>query len=108
MRLPNLMHVTHAETLVSFEDSTGKVLEEITTLGGAADTLMHASGAAVVSGLWKDGVLDVEREAGRGGKTTQTFAVEDAGNTLVIHTRVQFGDGPARDFKRVYRKVTDS
>src|SRR6185369_12555518 len=37
-RLPALIHITQTPTLVSFEDSTGVVLQEIATVAAVADT----------------------------------------------------------------------
>jgi hypothetical protein len=109
VRLPDLMHVTDAESVVSFEDSTGAVLQEITTIGAAKDTLLHAAGAAVIAGAWRDSMLTVERQTPR-GRMVQTYSLGADGTTLVIQTRVEPAGGsmPARTFKRVYRKATDS
>ncbi len=109
VRLPDLMHITQTDNMVSFEDSTGTVLQEITTLGAAKDTLLHAPGAAVVAGAGKDTALTVERSSPR-GKATQTYTLKDNGATLIIQTHIEASGGqmPARDFKRVYRKATES
>jgi hypothetical protein len=109
VRLPDLMHVTQTDNMVSFEDSTGTVLEEITTLGAARDTLLHAPGASVVAGAWKDSALTVERSNPR-GKATQTYTLKDDGATLVIQTHIEASGGqmPARDFKRVYKRTSGS
>jgi hypothetical protein len=106
VRLPDLMHVTMTATLVSFEDSTGKVLREVTTLAGAAeDKEAHAPGAQVLSGEWKSDKLEVQRP-GRGEvKMTETITLEEKGTLLVIRTAMPaFGDRPAREHKRVYRR----
>jgi hypothetical protein len=109
VRMPELMHVTETETIVSFEDSTGAVLQEITTLGAAKDTLLHSPGAAVFPGTWKDATLTVEHQSPR-GKMVQTWQLGPGGNTLILQTHLESADHsmPARDFKRVYKKVTDS
>lgn len=105
-RLPDLMHVTMTATLVSFEDSTGKVLQEITTLAGAADRQGHAPGAQVLSGEWKDGKLEMQRPGRGGTKVTETITLEENGALLVIRTAMPAaGDRPARERKRVYRRV---
>jgi hypothetical protein len=107
VRLPDLIHVTQTATIASFEDSTGAVVQEITTLGDEADTLAHAPGAVVLNGQWKGEKLEVQRQGPRGGKMTQTFTLEGKGNTLVIHTKIESsGDMPAREFKRVYQRVS--
>jgi hypothetical protein len=105
-RLPDLMHVTMTATLVSFEDSTGRVLQEITTLAGAADRQVHAPGAQVLGGQWKGGKLEVQRPGRGGSMMTETITLEENGTLLVIHTAVPAsGDRPARERKRVYRRV---
>lgn len=102
------MHVTHTDEIVSFEDSTGTVLQEITLLGGAKDTLSHAPGAAVLSGEWKGDTLVVQHQSQRGGKVTETIRLEEKGRLLVIRTKFAgSGDMPAREIKRAYAKVTE-
>jgi hypothetical protein len=108
VRLPDLMHVTHTDEIVSFEDSTGAVLREITTLGGAKDTLSHAPGAMVLSGEWRGDTLVVQRVGPGGGKVTETIRLEEKGSLLVIRTRFEgSGDMPAREIKRAYVRVTE-
>jgi hypothetical protein len=107
-RLPELIHMTQTESVVSIEDSTGTVLQEITTLGGAPDTLAHAPNAQVSSGQWKGSQLVVERANPRGGKITQTVSLEDKGKLLVIRTKIEgSGDMPGREFKRAYARVSE-
>ena len=107
-RLPDLMHVTQTGTVVSFEDSSGAVVQEITTLAGAEDTLAHAPKAQVLSGQWTGDSLVVERLGPRGGKRTEIISLEDKGSLLVIRTKIESsGDLPAREFKRAYRRVTE-
>jgi hypothetical protein len=105
-RLPDLMHVTQTGSIVSFEDTTGAVVQEITTIGAQKDTLAHSPGAQVLNGEWKGDELVIERQGPRGGKVTQTITLEDKGKSLVIHMKMAGnGDMPARDLKRVYRRV---
>jgi hypothetical protein len=108
VRLPDLMHVTQMPSIVSFEDSTGTVLQEITTLGGAKDTLAHAPRAQVLTGEWKSDTLQVQRPSPGKMKMTETLTLEDKGDLLVIRTKIESsGDLPAREFKRAYRRVKD-
>ena len=107
-RLPDLMHVTQTESVVSFEDSSGAVIQEITTVDAKDDTLTHAPNAQVLHGKWKGSHLEIERQGGRGGKATETISLEDKGEALVIDVKLSGGSGPAREFKRVYHKVTSS
>jgi hypothetical protein len=109
MRMPDFMHVTETSTVVSFEDTSGHVLREITTVPAEADTFAHAPGAMRLTGQWKGAELDVQGAGGRGGRMSEMITLEDGGNTLVIHTRIEAsGDRPARDFKRVYVRVSSS
>jgi hypothetical protein len=101
--LPDLMHVTHTETMVSFEDSAGTVIQEITT-APEADTLLHVPGALLLHGTWKDQALEVQRSGAR-GTVRQAYAIEDGGRSLVVRTTVSPADGESRTFKRVYRRV---
>jgi hypothetical protein len=108
VRLPDLMHITATPALVSVEDSSGTVLEEIATVSAEADTFAHAPGAPHIAGQWKGDKLVIEREGPR-GKVTETISLEDKGATLVFHTKMESsGDMPSREFKRVYRKVAVS
>ncbi len=103
------MHVTQTETLVSFEDSTGTVLEEITTLDGAPDSLAHAPGARVMSGTWQGDTLIVTRpgSANRPGPT-QRIMEEGGGTELVSVISIPaMGDRPAVEFKRVWKKMDE-
>ncbi len=105
--LPDLMHVTDSERLISFEDSTGAVLQEITVTAGEseADTLTHAPGAQVFVGQWKDTKLEAKHSGRSGMKVTQNITFE--GDTvLVIRTRMSGSDRmPTNEFKRFYRRV---
>jgi hypothetical protein len=107
MRLPDMIHVTETPEVVSLEDSTGAVLQEIVTVAGQ-DTMAHAPGAQVMDGQWKGDKLVVQREGQRGGKMTTTVSLEGKGDLLVIQTKMEgMGDMPAREFKRVYQRVKD-
>jgi hypothetical protein len=106
--LPALIHITQTATLVSLEDSTGAVVEEITTIGAAKDTLAHAPGARVSQGAWQDTALVVDRGGSSRFKLSRTMALEQQGQVLVIHTRFEAPNGEQpRDFRRVYRRVTE-
>ena len=105
--LPPLIHVTQTHSVVSLEDSTGAVLEEISLVPAAADTLAHAPGAQVSHGAWRDSALVVERGGRNGFTLTRAITLEDGGRILVMRTHFEAPDGGrARDFKRVYRRVT--
>src|SRR5262249_25446211 len=103
---PDLIHITQTDELVSFEDSTGAVFQEITTIGAAKDTLVHASGAQVMPGRWDKDKLECDREGPR-GKVAQTYSLEDGGKRLVLHVKMEGnGEMPTREFKRSYMRVT--
>jgi hypothetical protein len=105
--LPEVIHITETATIVSFEDSTGAVVQEITTLGGAKDTLAHAPGAPVIAGAWDDQALVISHPA-RGGTMTQTYSLEDGGRTLMVRSSFTGGpDGQLREFKRVYTRSSE-
>jgi hypothetical protein len=105
VRLPERMHITQTNEIVSFEDSAGTVLQEITTIGAAKDTLAHALGAQVVAGRWEKDKLEVDREGPR-GKVVTTFSIEDDGQRLVMHVKMEGnGEMPSREFKRSYVRV---
>jgi hypothetical protein len=108
VRLPDVMHVTQTLDVVSFEDSTGNVLQEIGLMDLKADTLMHSPGATVLHGQWLGDTLDVERDGAR-GKAIQGYYLQEDGKTLVIHTRINTsGNENVIEFKRVYHRVSES
>ncbi len=105
-RLPDLVRIEQSEAFVRMEDSTGAALEEIATRGDAADTTSLPPEVPRLIGQWKGDKLEVTRDNGRGGKITETYALEDKGKTLVLKTKVE-----ARrtfEFKRVYERVAAS
>jgi hypothetical protein len=105
-RLPDVMHITETATIVSFEDSTGAVVMEIATVPPDADTLAQAPGAQHMVGGWKGDKLIVTRDGPNDSKMTETIALTDKGQSLVVETKVESNnDSPPRDFKRVYKKV---
>lgn len=107
--LPDLFHITQSENDVSFEDSTGTVMQEIATVSAAHDTLLHAPSAQVVYGEWKGSKLQLEREGARGGHVTQTFELSNHGEALVIEIKMAaHGPMPAMSVKRVYTRVKHS
>lgn len=105
-RLPDLLHITQTASLVSFEDSTGAVIQEIATVPAAADTFARAPGAVHIPGQWDTDKLVIERTGPRDSKITETITLENQGKTLVIETRrPAMGQMPSREFKRVYARV---
>jgi hypothetical protein len=101
-RLPDLIHISHGETTISIEDSTGTVVQEIVT--GEAPKQPADGEMPIGHGVWnKGGALFVTRTGPR-GTVTEQFSLEDKGATLVVRAHMTGRDGEARDFKRVYRK----
>ena len=107
--LPDLFHITQTNNDVSFEDSSGVVMQEIATVSADHDTLLHAPSAQVVYGTWKGSKLEVDRKSPRGAQITQTFELDDQGETLVIQIKIA-GNGqmPGMNVKRVYTRVKQS
>jgi len=107
--LPDLFHITQSDNDVSFEDSTGVVMQEIATVSADHDTLLHAPSAQVVYGQWKGPKLEIQRQGSRGGQVTQTFELASHGETLVIEIKMAaHGPMPAMSVKRVYTRVKES
>jgi hypothetical protein len=107
--LPELFHITQTENDVSFEDSTGVVMQEIATVSADHDTLLHAPSAQVIYGQWKGSKLEIQRQGPRGGLVTQTFELASHGETLVIEIKMAgSGSMPAMSVKRVYTRVKES
>jgi hypothetical protein len=108
-RLPNFIHITETASEVSFEDSSGAVLQEIATVPAEADTFARAPGAQHVTGQWSGDKLVVERPGPRDAKITETITLKDKGKSLQIETKIEgSGDMPSREFKRVYDRVVQS
>jgi hypothetical protein len=110
-RMPSLIEIHQDTGAVTLADSTGQPFVEIRFDGVAPQTggTTEDKGPRVVAGHWHDGVLQFEREGRNGMKAVQSFALEDHGRTLVVHSQMSSdGERPAREFKRVYRRVTGS
>ena len=103
-RLPALIHITQTPTLVSFEDSSGVVLQEIATVAAAADTMTRAPGALHVAGTWDSGKLTVTHE-GPNGKVKETWQLEKSGDAIDQVVAFQSEQSGSRTMKRVYRRV---
>jgi len=104
-RLPDWIRIVPEEDGISIVDSIGAPVEEI-KVGGAAKEPSGNSPEAppVLSGKWKGDHLEIVR-AGRRGKITQAFALEEDGRLLVIRTKIESqGPRPSMEFKRVYRR----
>ena len=82
-RLPDLLRVTQTPVTVSFEDSTGTVIQEIAAVPAEADTLPHTPGADHLSGQWKGDKLVIKRTGPRDSKITETISLQDKGKTLL-------------------------
>jgi hypothetical protein len=104
--LPERIHITQTSTIVSFEDTSGVVLQEIATVPAPADTFPRAPGAAHLLGAWNGNSLELSRAAYGGAKATETWSLEDSGAALV--SVVQVKGGPMGDvtMHRVYRRVS--
>ena len=105
VRLPEQIHITQTPTLVSFEDSTGTVLQEIATVAAAADTMTRAPGALHVAGSWDGKSLTVTRDGPR-GKVKETWQLEKSGQALDQVIAFDSEQG-SRTMKRVYRRIVE-
>ena len=107
LRLPRLIHVTQTARIVSVEDSSGAVIEEIATVPAAADTFDRAPGAVHVLGAWNGRALEMSRETPDGAKRTETWSLIDDGASLVSEVKITGGGIPERSFKRVFKRVNE-
>ena len=103
MRLPDFMRIEQSEAFVTLEDSSGTALQEITTRGGSADTTSLPPDVPRLLGQWKKDQLEVKHEDARGGTITETYSIEDKGQSLVLKTKVE--GRRTLEFKRVYQRV---
>jgi len=104
-RWPDRIHITQTPDLISIQDSTGVLLEQVSIGGPVADTMPRPSGPPRFAGSWFGDSLEVEHWGPNGGKATQIVTLADHGETLVIRTRLTQGKDQ-REFKRVYRRLT--
>jgi hypothetical protein len=104
-RLPELIHITQNDASMSVEDSTGTVLQEITTDGSRPQSEAGPE-LRTGTGTWSKGALEVKREGPR-GTVHEQYSLTDQGGTLVVWTRVTGRDGEPREFKRVYRRQAE-
>ena len=105
-RLPSQFHITQSPTLVSFEDSTGVVIQEIATVAAAADTMTRAPGALHVPGTWSGNMLTVSHE-GPNGKVKETWTLEKSGAVLDQVVAFESEQMGSRTMKRVYVRVEE-
>jgi len=105
-RLPPRFHLTETSNLVSFEDSTGAVIQEISTAPGAAATAPHASDVPRRTGAWKSGSLELVHDGWGGSKVVETWSLQDQGASLVAQIHFQGGDRGDRTMRRVYRRLS--
>jgi hypothetical protein len=105
-RLPEVLRIEHVAGGLQIADSSGARLQEIAIGARSASDVETPR----VSGRWNGQRLEIQRP-GRPGMTFQeSWQLEDGGQALVIRTRVEPKDGsaPAREMKRVYRRVAES
>lgn len=109
---PQTLRIHQHDGVVEFSDSTGALVREIDTRGGARsapDTVRAGSAAMnvqIIHGEWKKDHLETMRTDRRGTKRTETFKLEDKGRRLVVETKIDIEGRGSRSFKMVYNKVT--
>jgi hypothetical protein len=107
LRMPARIHVTQTAKIVSVEDSSGAVIEEIATVPAEADTFDRAPGALHVLGAWNGKALELTREGANGSKRVETWSLAENGASLVSEVKIEGDERSQRSFKRVYRRVTE-
>jgi hypothetical protein len=103
--LPPFVRITSSATEVAIADSAGTMVQEIMLNGVPDDAPTVEKHAPRVPGEWKGDKLTVTRTNSRGTKVTETFSLADAGQTLVVQTKMEREGGGGFEFKRVYRKA---
>ncbi|HEY2954157.1 MAG TPA: hypothetical protein VGK89_02770 [Candidatus Eisenbacteria bacterium] len=84
----------------------GRTLQ-VLVLGDLAAAASIQPDAPHAQARWNGDHLTTERTGARGGKITQEFELDDKGQKLTIHTRVEGRSGrPPLELKRVYRRST--
>ena len=103
--LPPYMKISSTTEVIAIADSAGATVQQITLKDLPADTPAISKSAPHVPGVWKNDKLTVTRTNSRGVKVTETFSLEDKGQTLVVKTKMEPPDGQGFEFKRVYRRA---
>jgi len=103
MLLPDRIRIDQKPNMVRIADSRNNALQLI-MLGGKFDS-RRGDKLDYLSGRWRGSTLIVERSAQRGATITQTFALENCGQTLVVKTRRE-GFGPrTMEITSTYRRA---
>jgi hypothetical protein len=105
-RFPELIRIEQAEGRVRIADSSGAMLQEV----AIGDAPAPNDEVQRVIGRWNDQRLEIQRPGRPGMSFRESWELEDGGQSLVIRTRIGRDDGsaPAREMKRVYRRVSES
>jgi len=106
--LPRFLRIAPVDVGLSIADSAGTVVQEIALRPESGDADGSGDGPPVLPGQWKGDRLEVKRTTPR-GTMTQTFALSDKGQSLVVSTKVEPSGGrPGFENKRVYRRAAAS
>lgn len=104
--LPEVVQVTQTEQALSFAEPDGTVKQEIALPTSAPGTVAHVAGARVFQGKWKGKKLEARFADPRGMKLTQTLALTERGEVLVVSSkRSSSGGMPSSEEKVYYRRV---
>jgi hypothetical protein len=112
--LPPMFSIESRGSVISFEDSTGTLFQEI-SIGSAAGSgdANQSEEVRRLTGRYDDGALVVERAGRNGGTMVQTFKLADRGRRLEIRMERKGGSdggregrtGGRKDIKLVYRRA---
>ena len=99
--LPSFLQINQSRRQVQITDFRGRTLQTI-QIGNRQRWFWDSD---VLTGRWRGRALEVQRTTPRGGQMIQTFSVQDRGQTLVIHTRIDNGQSNRDlEFDRVYQR----
>lgn len=100
--LPSSLQIDQSRRQVLIQDFRGRTLQTI-QVGGRQRWNQNSD---VLMGQWRGRTLEVHRMTPSGAQVTRTFSVQNRGQTLVIHTRIDNSrSGRNLEFDRVYQRA---
>ena len=106
MLLPGFIRIDQMPRMVRVTDARHRLIQEILIDRRFDPRDQGAFDSRNLSGHWRGSTLVVESTGPRGATITQTFALENRGRTLVVHTKRE-GWNAARtfEFTKVYHRA---